>query len=220
MSEKHTRTCCRIHLIDDHPVVRSGVKTFLQEQPDFEVCGESAGPQEALAAVAKSQPDLVLVDIGLGETSGLDLIKNLRNHCERARILVLSMYDEAMYAERALRAGAHGYVMKSEPPGTILKAVRQVLAGEVYTSSCVASRLMRRAVGASTGEQPSPLANLSDRELEVFRMLGQGLTTREIAATLHLSIKTVETYREHLKRKLNLENASQLIRCAVEWAKE
>ncbi|MCK6474224.1 MAG: response regulator transcription factor [Planctomycetes bacterium] len=220
MSDKHTHTCSRIHLIDDHPVVRSGMKAFLNGEPDIEVCGESAGPQQALAAVAKSQPDLVLVDIGLGETSGLDLIRNLRNHCERTRILVLSMYDEAMYAERALRAGGHGYVMKSEPPETILKAIRHVLAGEVYTSSGVASRLMKRAVGAGAGEQPSPLSSLSDRELEVFRMLGQGLTTREIANTLHLSIKTVETYREHLKRKLNLENASQLIRCAVEWAKE
>lgn len=220
MSNKHTHICSRIFLIDDHPVVRSGVKTFLEGQPDFEVCGESAGPQEALAALAKTQPDLVLVDIGLGETSGLDLIKNLRNLCGHTRILVLSMYDEAMYAERALRAGAHGYVMKSEPPETILKAVRQVLAGEVYTSASVSSRLVKRAVGAGAGEQPSPLSSLSDRELEVFRMLGQGMTTREIAASLHLSIKTVETYREHLKRKLHLDNAAQLIRCAVEWAKE
>jgi DNA-binding NarL/FixJ family response regulator len=210
----------RILIVDDHALVRRGLATLIGDERDLVVCGEAADTVEALAAVAALRPDLVIVDLSLKTGHGLDLIKQIRSHDERARILVLSMHDEKLFAERALRSGAMGYINKEEATGKVVEAIRQVLAGRVYVSAAMTERLLQRAAETGGAKPRLPSESLSDRELTVFQMIGQGVATREIAERLKLSIKTVETYREHIKAKLGLRNSAELSRHAAQWVLE
>jgi DNA-binding NarL/FixJ family response regulator len=207
----------RIVIVDDHPLVREGLTALLAGQDDLEVCGEADDVDRALAVIKAQHPDLVVVDISLKGGSGLDLIKQLNARDSEARVLVSSMYDEELYAERALRAGAVGYINKQEMPQKVLEAIRQVLTGKMFLSPTLTERLLHRAVSKPGGEAANPVADLSDRELEIFQMVGQGMTTRQVANSLHLSVKTVETHRENIKAKLRLANSAELTRQAVLW---
>ena len=213
----------RIFLVDDHAVLRQGLANVLNQQANMTVCGEASDPGEALAAIERLQPDLALIDVSLRLGDGLELLKDLRARQPRLLTLVLSMHDEALYAERALRAGARGYVMKLEKIDRLLLAINRVLSGAIYVSDQVAAQAVRRlADGATTHEfEEKPDAyveRLTDRELQVFRLIGRGLGTRLIADTLHLSRKTIESHREHIKAKLGLKNGSELIQRAIQWA--
>lgn len=206
--------------MDDHALVRRGLAVMIGDEPDLEVCGEAADTVEALARVAALKPDLVIIDITLKTGHGLDLMKQIRARDERVRMLVLSMHDEKLFAERALRSGAMGYINKEEATSKVIEAIRQVLSGRVYVSAAMTERLLSRAACSGEPSVRLPSECLSDRELTVFQMIGQGLPTREIAARLHLSIKTVETYREHIKSKLDLKNSAELSRHAAQWVLE
>jgi DNA-binding NarL/FixJ family response regulator len=204
-------------IVDDHPIVRQGLAQLINQEKDLEVCGQAEDAHEAMQAIRRLNPDMVIVDIGLKETSGMELIKDLKVQHPDLPVLTLSMYDEAVYGERALRAGAKGYVMKQEATEQVVTAIRRVLAGEVYVSSGMAAQMVSKFVGGGTRTAGSPADSLSDRELEVFRMIGEGFSTREMAEKLHLSIKTVETYRAHIKDKLGLQDANELLRSAIRW---
>jgi DNA-binding NarL/FixJ family response regulator len=207
----------RIVLVDDHPVVRQGLARLINDEPDLCVCAEADSAAAALDVVDLQKPDLVLVDISMGGTDGIELIKDLRVRVPGLPALVLSMHDESLYAERVLRAGAKGYVMKQEAPEKVMTAIRRVLAGEVYVSEKIAGRLLKAMSGTKGPASESPLDRLSDRELQVFRLIGSGLSVREIADKLFLSVKTIETHREHIKEKLNLKSSSELLRYAVQY---
>jgi len=204
-------------IVDDHPIVRQGLAQLINQEKDLEVCGQAGDAHEAMQAIRQLNPDMVIVDIGLGDTSGVELIKDLKIQYPDLPVLTLSMYDEAVYGERALRAGARGYVMKQEATEKVVTAIRRVLAGEVYVSSGMAAKMVSKFVGGGTRTTGSPADSLSDRELEVFRMIGEGFSTREMAEKLHLSIKTVETYRAHIKDKLGLQDTNELLRSAIRW---
>ena len=210
----------RILIVDDHPLVRHGLAQLIAGEPDLEVCGEAADAGDALRKVKTSRPHLVIVDISLKTGHGVELIKQIRAHDEQIKLLVLSMHDESVYAERVLHAGALGYVNKREAPQTMIRAIRDVLAGKVHLSSQVSDSMLHRMVDRGETLERSAMDCLTDRELEVFELIGDGKTTREIAAALHLGIKTVETHREHIKTKLNLRNAAELTRRAVQWVME
>ena len=207
----------RILLVDDHAIVREGFAELINSHTDLEVCGQAGTAAEAMTAVEKLKPGMVVVDLSLQGGSGLDLIKNLKALHPMLPMLVLSMHDEALYAERALRAGALGYVMKREESAVFLQAIHDALQGRVFLSHLMRERLLHKVVGGHTAIDHSGVAHLSDRELEVFQMIGEGNTTRQIAKKLHLSISTVETHRAHLKDKLHLTNSAELMRAAVEW---
>lgn len=209
----------RILLVDDHPMIQEGLKQLIAKQPDLELCGAATTGREALEQAAQLRPDLAIVDLSLEDMDGLDLIRDLTGRNPGLAILVLSMRDERFYAERALRAGARGYVPKGRRPRTVMAAIRAVLDGQVYLSEKMASRLLRRVVHEAPPEDSSPVDSLSDRELEVFSLIGQGLGPSKIAQRLHLSVKTIETYRSHIKRKLKLEDAAALRQCAIQWAR-
>ena len=206
----------RIFIVDDHPLVREWLANLLRQQPDLTVCGQAETPAAALAAIIADPPDVAIVDLSLKGGSGLDLIKDLQAQQPEVIVLVLSMHEEIYHAERALRAGARGYVMKRESTGQIIEAIRQVRAGRLYANAEVLARLAERMIGRVRPGQGS-VEILSDRELEVFRRLGQGQPTRRIAEELHLSIKTVQAYSARIKEKLGLDNATELIREAVHW---
>jgi DNA-binding NarL/FixJ family response regulator len=203
--------------VDDHPIVREGLARRIERQGDLTVCGEAESAADALMAVNDLAPDLVVVDLTLKDKSGLELIKDLRVRHPQVPVLVLSMHDETHYAERALRAGAGGYIMKQEAAENVLVAIRRVLDGQVYLSDRMADRLLGAIVGEQAGPSQSPVDRLSDRELEVFEMIGTGLGTREIADRLHVSIKTVEAYRANIKDKLHLQTAMELAHRAFHW---
>jgi len=208
----------RIFLVEDHPVTREGLADFINHQADLEICGEASTAAPALTAIEAQQPDLVIIDLSLADdSSGLELIKSLAARDGRLRMLALSTHDETLYAERALRAGARGYVMKQEPTALVMAAIRKILRGERHLSPAMEERMLQRLTGEQTAPLASAIEQLTDRELEVYRLLGQGRGTRQIAAGLHLSISTVETYRAHLKEKLRLDSAPELVRHAVEW---
>lgn len=207
-------------LIDDHPIVRQGLAQLLNQQPDLHVSAEAASAREALEAVEKDRFDIAIVDISLDDRSGIELIKDLRARDANLPILALSMHDEALYAERALRAGARGYIMKQEATEQVMGAIRKVLDGQVHLSEKMSARLLNQFVTAKSSGDDSPLNRLSDRELEIFLMIGRGLGTREIANKLFLSIKTVEAHREHIKEKLRLKSGTELMRLAVHHAVE
>ncbi len=208
----------RIFLVEDHPVTREGLTRIINHEPDLEVCGEASTAVRALPAIVAQQPDLVIIDVSLGAgASGLELIKDLAARDLRLRMLALSTHDETLYAERALRAGAKGYVMKQEPTGQIMEAIRKTLLDEVYLSKVMKQRVLGKLTSSPAAPLASEIEQLSDRELEVYRLLGQGRGTRQIAAELHLSVSTVETYRTHIKQKLCLNSAPELVRHAVEW---
>lgn len=210
----------RILIVDDHPVVRRGLAQLIADEPDMEVFGEAATGAEALKCLDDLQPDVVIVDISLKDSHGIELIKQIKARDDQVKMLVWSMHDESLYAERALRAGAMGYLNKEEPIDRVIEAIRQVLRGHVHLSSKMVEKLLHRAVSGSEPHERSNIETLSDRELEVFELIGQGLTTREIAKKLHLSIKTIETYRENVKAKLDLKTGGELTRHAVQWALE
>lgn len=209
----------RILLVDDHPLMRQGLKALIAPQGRFEICGEADTAPRALELVAKHQPDLAIVDISLNSTNGIELTKGLRGRCPAMQVLIVSMHDENVYAERALRAGAKGYVMKQEASDRILVAIDQVLKGEVALSERVKGRMLQRFVEHGADALTSPMEKLSDREMEVFELLGNGYGTREIAHRLNLSVKTIDSYREHLKGKLGAATGHDLVRCAIQWTK-
>jgi DNA-binding NarL/FixJ family response regulator len=207
----------RIFLVDDHPLVREWLTNLINQQPDLSVCGEAEGGREALEKILKLRPDVAIVDIALKDSSGVELIKDLKQSCPGVAVLVLSMHEEPHYAERALRAGARGYVMKRETTKKVITAITEVLAGKLCVSETVAAAMAAKFVEGKTLATNSPVEQLSDRELEVFELLGQGRTTRQIAETLHISLKTVQAYCARVKEKLNLASATELLREAVRW---
>lgn len=210
----------RILVVDDHPVVRQGIKHLLEQEPDIRICAEAESAGEALQALQKQKPDLAIVDISLKGTDGIELTKWIRAQDKKIPVLILSMHEESLYADRALRAGAHGYLMKAEVADKIVPAVRKVMSGEIYLSEKAGQAILHEVTGRGTKGGESPISQLSDRELEVLRLIGQGRGTREIANLLHLSIKTIETYRANIKDKLGLANATQLVRYAAQWVGE
>ena len=207
----------QILIVDDHPIVRQGLAEMINQEPDLSVCGTAEDVHRALDQVEKYKPDLVLVDVSLKGSNGIELLKNIKIRFPRMLVLVLSMHDESLYAVRALRAGAAGYVMKQEATEKVLNAVRRVLTGEIYLSDKMERKMMHQLVGGRAARTGSPIEDLSDRELEVFGLIGQGHGTRQIAEELHLSIKTVESHRAHIKEKLNLRNATELVQHAIQW---
>lgn len=207
----------KVFLVDDHSIVREGLTRMIENSGAFAVCGESADAHSALEQIPKAKPDIAIVDLGLKGMNGLDLIKNLRLRVPDLPILVMSMYDEAIYAERVLRAGARGYIMKEESIEKVLSALEKILSGKVYLSEKMSETMIDVVFHGSSPKGRSPIDALSDRELEVFKLLGKGLKNSQIATELNLSIKTVESYREQIKQKLNLQGAADLIPFAIEW---
>jgi DNA-binding NarL/FixJ family response regulator len=208
---------CRILLVDDHPIVRQGLALLIDREPDLSVCGEAEGAHSAFHAIATLLPDLVVLDISLSGPDGLDVLKEIRVKTANLPVLILSMHDESIYAERAMRAGANGYIMKQEATEKVLVAIRRILQGEVYLSDRLTSTMLQQYVRGAAPAKSSPLLNLTDRELEVFRLIGEGHPTRRIADELHLSVKTIESYQAHIKEKLALRNARELVQHAIEW---
>jgi len=207
----------KVFLVDDHPLVREWLTNLINQQPDLAVCGETESAPRALQAIAAAQPDVAIVDISLTDSSGIELIKSLKLSHPEVAVLVLSMHDESLYAERALRAGAKGYIMKRETTRKVIDGIRQILDGKVFVSDSVKEALALRLVENKTQTPLSPVEQLSDRELEVFEMLGQGLGTRQIADALRVSIKTVQAYCARAKEKLNVRSATELLREAIRW---
>lgn len=207
----------RVLLVDDHPFMRAGLGQLIDRQPDMRVGGEAGSPAEALQLLAKLDPDLVLTDLTMPGRGGLEFIRDLRAARPSLAILVVSMHDEAVFAERVLRAGARGYIMKEAGGEKLLAAVRRVLAGEVYLSAAMSSRILENVAARRPRGSSSPIEKLTDREFEIFQMIGRGQSTRDIAAELHLSPKTVDVHRSHLKEKLGLSDSTALIRHAVRW---
>lgn len=209
--------CCRIVVVDDHPMVRERLGEVIGREPDLRVCGEAEDRFQALQVIAETLPDLVIVDLTLKSSSGLELIKDLRAMHPTIRILVVSMQEESLYAERALRAGAQGYITKQEATRNVLLAIRQVWAGGIYVSAAMAAKIASTLVGHQRAGSEGTIASLADRELQVFELIGAGFGTREIADQLHLEVKTIETYRARIKEKLRLKDASELLRTAIAW---
>lgn len=205
----------KILIVDDHAVVRQGLRDFIEGESDLTVCGEACGRKEALRLCAETSPHLILIDLSLGEDSGLDLLKDVSVQFPAIKILVLSMQNEMLYAERVLRAGASGYVGKNEHPSRMVEALRCVLGGGVYASEAVKQKIMQTVRQSEPGRDP--VTGLSDRELSVFEQIGKGLGTAEIAGAMNLSIKTVETYRARIKTKLGLHGSAELMQRAVQW---
>ncbi|MGD0362230.1 MAG: response regulator transcription factor [Bryobacteraceae bacterium] len=207
----------KVFVVDDHPIVRQGLSQLINREPDLMVCGEAEDARTALDAIEPSHPDILIVDVSLDGPDGIELLKTIRSRDARLPVLMLSMHDESLYAERALRAGANGYIMKQEATERVLIAIRQILGGEVYVSDRMAQKMMHQFIGRQGAGKRSGVADLTDRELEVFRLIGQGHGTRQIAEELHLSVKTVESYYAHIKDKLSLKNARELVQHAVQW---
>ncbi|MBP7636909.1 MAG: response regulator transcription factor [Kiritimatiellae bacterium] len=211
----------RILLVDDHPLVREGLTTLFHATPDLRVVDEAGSAEAAIELLQVRLPDLAMIDLALPGKDGLDLIKMIRDTYPTLRMIVLSMHEETLYAERVLRAGAHGYIMKDMLGPQIVEAVRSVLRGEIFVSPAISSRMLRQILDRDSPPPPSDdVESLSDRELQVFLCLGSGLSSKEIAARLGLNIKTIQTYREHIKHKLRLRNATDLVHFATQWSKD
>jgi DNA-binding NarL/FixJ family response regulator len=213
----HSTAKKRILVVDDHPIVREGLALFINREPDLVVCGEAEDAMGAMHVLNSCKPDILIVDLSLNGPDGIDLLKNLRATHPALPVLILSMHDELVYAERALRAGANGYIMKQVATEKVLVAVRRILAGEIYVSDRIANRMLTHYITGSGTLRDSAIAELSDRELEVFRLIGEGHGTRQIAEELHLSIKTVESYQAHIKEKLSLRSSRELVQHAIRW---
>jgi DNA-binding NarL/FixJ family response regulator len=207
----------RVLIVDDHPLMRQGLAQLINQQTDLAVCGEAEDVPGAIQQTADLKPDVVIVDLSLKGSDGIELISNLHSQHAQLPLLVLSMHDETLYAERALKAGAWGYIMKQEATNQVLNALRRVLSGEIHVSPGVSSKIMQGMVGGSGIFERSPLERLSNRELGVFRKIGGGAATRQIAAELHLSVKTIETYCAHIKKKLQLHSQRELVQRAIQW---
>lgn len=211
----------RILVVDDHPIVREGVAARIASHPDLVVCGEADSESTALKQVEELRPDLVIVDLRLRSGDGVDLIKRIRKRHPHVGILVHSMHEESLFAERTLAAGANGYLNKQAGQNSLIAAIRVVLKGKIYLSATLTDRLLKGRFGTGADrDSSSPVAQMSDRELEVYSLIGRGLTTRAIAAQLHLSVHTIETYRERLRRKLGVETGNELTRLAIQWSLE
>lgn len=209
----------KILIVDDHPIVREGLAMHLASQPDLEVCGEATDLPGALSLLASTRFDVAIIDISLTNSNGLDLVRLIKERYEAVRVLVWSMYPEHVYAERALRAGAQGYLHKGQATNNVLNAVRDIIQGKMYVSGTLADQLLRRVLGRNA-EERSPIDTLSDREFEAFRLIGEGMTTHSIAQKMHVSPKTVETYRARIREKLGLGNTTELIQRATQWVVE
>ena len=207
----------RVFVVDDHPIVRQGLALLINRESDLMVCGEAEDAHTAVQLVATTNPDILVVDISLNGPDGLDLLKDVRTKHPELPVLILSMHDESIYAERAQRAGAQGYIMKQEATEKVLVALRRILSHEIYVSEHIANRMLQRYIGSPSGGTPSSIADLTDRELEVFRLIGEGHSTRQIAEELHISVKTVESYQAHIKEKLSLRSARELVQHAIQW---
>jgi DNA-binding NarL/FixJ family response regulator len=208
---------CRVLLVDDHPIVRQGLALLIDREGDLSVCGEADGAHSAFHAIETLRPDVVVLDISLSGPDGLDVLKEIRMKTASLPVLILSMHDESIYAERAMRAGANGYIMKQEATEKVLVAIRRILQGEVYLSDRLTNTMLQQYMRGVSPTKMSPLVSLTDRELEVFRLIGEGHGTRQIADELHLSVKTIESYQAHIKEKLALRNARELVQHAIEW---
>lgn len=214
-----TSNKARVLLVEDHPVVRQGLTMLIDDEPDLTVCGGADSVAQSLPTIRKLKPDVVVVDIALSDGSGLDLIKDIHDSMPNLPILALSMHDESIYAERAMRAGAKGYIMKKEAMDKVMTAIRRVLAGELYVSDKMAARMVSKLINPKSANA-GPVDLLSDREFEVFRLIAEGVGPTEIAQRLSLSVKTIETHREHIKEKLGLKTATELTRFSIQWASE
>jgi DNA-binding NarL/FixJ family response regulator len=219
-TKTHPLSATRVMIVDDHELMRDGLRQLISRQANLEVCGEAASEREARGRFRELQPDLVVVDLTLQESSGLDLIKWIRQERPDTKVIVSTMHDERDFGDRALRAGAVGYVNKHLPARTILAAIARVLEGKLFFSDTLTERLMQRATSQTAAAGDSPVATLSDRELEIFSLIGAGLTTDQIARRLHLSNNTIGTYRERLKTKLNLKSSPELSHFATLWVAE
>lgn len=208
----------RVFVVDDHPIVRQGLALMINRESDLTVCGEAEDARSAIQSVTTAKPDILVVDISLNGPDGLDLLKNIRMRYPDLPVLILSMHDESIYAERALRAGAQGYIMKQEATEKVLVALRRILSKEIYVSERIANRMLQRYIGSPNEGRPPSIADLTDRELEVFRLIGEGHSTRRIAEELHLSVKTVESYQAHIKEKLSLGSGRELVQHAIQWS--
>jgi DNA-binding NarL/FixJ family response regulator len=207
----------RVFIVDDHPLVREGLGNLINGQDDLIVCGEAEDSVQAIAGIIQARPDVALIDISLKNESGLELVKDLGKQCPFVALIVLSMHDEALYAERALRAGARGYIMKRETSKSVLASIRRVLEGGVYVSEKVVKSMANRLRSAREAAASSPVERLSDRELEIFRLLGQGRTPSQIADDLNLSLKTVQAYCARAKEKFGVTSLTELLRAAIRW---
>ncbi len=207
----------RILIVDDHPIVRQGLAELINHEDDLTVCGQAEDAPQAMKDIRTLKPDMAIVDISLKETSGIELIKDIKVQYPILPVLTLSMHDESLYAERALRAGARGYIMKQQATEKVIVAIHKVVSGQVYVSDIMAAKMVRKLVTGSSDVGVSPLDRLSDRELQVFLLIGQGHGTRQISEQLHLSVKTIETYRSHIKEKLNVIGAAKLLQYAIRW---
>ncbi len=207
----------KVLVVDDHPIVRQGLTQLINQESDFVVCGDAGDIPQALSAIEECKPDIIIVDISLGHTSGIRLIEDLSHNYPELSILALSMHDESIYAERCLKAGAKGYIMKQEPPEKVVSALRKILEGDIYISDKLGTKLLNKFVTKRADSSGSPVELLSNRELEVFQLVGQGLKTRKIAEELNLSVKTVETYIDHIKKKMSFDDSRDLFLHAVQW---
>jgi len=206
----------KIFVVDDHPIVREGLVQMVNNEQDLTVIGQGEDAYGSLRAIRAAKVDLVLLDVSLKDSDGIELLKELKAQEPELPVLMLSMHDESLYAERALRAGARGYIMKQEAPSTLLDAIRRVLSGDIYVSEKMSALLLKRMVGGTSKNQDAlPLDRLTDREMEVFRLIGSGKPVREIAENLFLSIKTIEAHREHIKEKLGFKTSAELLRFAI-----
>jgi DNA-binding NarL/FixJ family response regulator len=217
VQDKTGRDKSKILIVDDHPIVRQGLAELVNHENDLVVCGQAEDAHQARKAIKELRPDMAVIDISLRETSGIELIKDINVQYPNLPVLALSMHDESLYAERALRAGAKGYIMKAEATEKVITAIRKILKGEIYVSDKMAAKMVRKLVGGKAEISTSLVERLSDRELEVFHLIGKGYGTRQISERLHLSIKTIETYRAHIKEKLSLANAAELLQYAIQW---
>jgi DNA-binding NarL/FixJ family response regulator len=207
----------RVFVVDDHPLVRLALKQAMCREQDMEVCGEAEDREEALKRIPDANPDLAIVDLNLGQSNGLELVRDLRDRHPKVLSLVLSMHDESFTAERAVRAGARGYISKREEPSKIIDAVRKILGGEIYWSEKTAAEVASKIASPSHPGNSSSVEQLSERELQVFQQIGEGRSTNEVARSLHVDVSTVETYRARIKDKLNLKNGSELLQTAIRW---
>ena len=205
-----------VFIVDDHPLLRQGLALLINREKDLAVCGEAEEAQTAIREITAKKPDILIADISLNGPDGLDMLKNLRTLYPNLPVLILSMHDESIYAERAMRARANGYIMKQEATEKVLVAVRRILGGDIYLSDRMANKLLHQYISGASADVNSRLSSLSDRELEVFRLIGEGRSTRQIAEKLHLSIKTVETYQAHIKDKLSLHSGRELVQHAIQ----
>ncbi|MBH54336.1 MAG: DNA-binding response regulator [Opitutaceae bacterium] len=209
-----------IFLVDDHPLIRKGLSQLLGQEENMQICGEAENVPTALKGIPQTGPDLVIADISLPGNNGLELIKNIKALYPHLKVLVFSMHDEIVYAQRALRAGAQAYIMKQEDVEKIKVAIRRIMGGDIYVNQKVSDQLLHQIVNGTASSSQSPVDRLSDRELEVVQSIGNGLSTREIAGSLNVSVKTIESHRAHIKGKLNLKNATELVQFSVQWVEQ